>query len=474
MSLEDTARHVLLKLGMWWPEANSGTLRHAADAWREFADSVDGVRIATDKAARTLIEHNRGEAIEAFADFWSRYAKGRDGGWLSDTAEAARSMAKALEKFADTVDDAIEKLWTQIGIDALAIAGGAALAVFTGGASEGVAAGIVEMSAGLGVAVSAEVAAIAAEMLAQAVFQGVYSVTIDAAVAQPVRIALGQQRSFSLEEVDAAAKDGMLVGGLFGGVLGGLEYRMSPWLAQLTGRPASLRLDLVKAGEMGGGRSAEGLACRPARACPSAGEPVDVASGAMWMVQTDLSLPGRLPLVFERTHLSSYRSGVCFGPTWSCLLDERVQLDAEGVVFAAADGMRLVYPVPEPGAGVLPVKGARWPLEWDGKPGGVMTVTDPHTGVVRTFTYPGSTGVPGTVDLPLESVQDRGGARIDIDRTEQGAPTAIRHSGGYHVAVDTQGPRVTALRLLDEPWSGYEPETAADAGTGAGTVVMRY
>ncbi|MDT3400462.1 hypothetical protein RKE29_28290, partial [Streptomyces sp. B1866] len=100
MSLEDTARHVLLKLGMWWPEANSGTLRHAADAWREFADSVDGVRVATDKAARTLVGHNRGEAVEAFAGFWSRYARGRDGGWLSDTAEAARSMAKALEKFA--------------------------------------------------------------------------------------------------------------------------------------------------------------------------------------------------------------------------------------------------------------------------------------------------------------------------------------------------------------------------------------
>ncbi|MCE0448273.1 DUF6531 domain-containing protein [Streptomyces tricolor] len=34
------------------------------------------------------------------------------------------------------------------------------------------------------------------------------------------------------------------------------------------------------------------------------------------MTQTDLVLPGSLPLEFTRTHLSSYRGGVCFGPTW--------------------------------------------------------------------------------------------------------------------------------------------------------------
>ncbi len=106
------------------------------------------------------------------------------------------------------------------------------------------------------------------------------------------------------------------------------------------------------------------------------GEPIDVATGAMLMTQTDLALPGTLPLEFTRTHLSSYRGGVCFGPTWISTLDECLQIDGEGVVFAAADGMRLVYPVPEPGVPTMPVKGPRWPLEWDGKPDGAMTVTD--------------------------------------------------------------------------------------------------
>ncbi|NED35237.1 hypothetical protein [Streptomyces sp. SID8499] len=44
MSIEDEARKILLKTGLWWPEAGSGKLRDAATAWRTFADAVDDVR----------------------------------------------------------------------------------------------------------------------------------------------------------------------------------------------------------------------------------------------------------------------------------------------------------------------------------------------------------------------------------------------------------------------------------------------
>ncbi|WP_413799202.1 DUF6531 domain-containing protein [Streptomyces iranensis] len=465
MSIEDKAKALLMKLGMWWPDANSGTLRDAADAWRTFADSVDDVRVATNKAATTLIHHNKGEAIDAFEIFWGRYAKGKDEGWLSNLAKSARNMAKALDKFADTVDGAIERLWTQISIDAVALVGGGLLTIVTGGASDGVAAEIIAMAAGLGVAVEESVAVIAAEMLTGAVFTSVLSVTIDAAVAQPVKIALGQQKGFSLDEVNQAAKDGMIDGGIFGAGLGVLKPGVTP---KLTGVPDLLKPPKVPS--MRPNLVEEGPAARPTKQCPRTGEPIDIATGAMLMEQTDLTLPGSLPLVFERTHVSSYRGGVWFGPTWASLLDERVQLDAEGVVFAAADGMRLVYPVPEPGVPTLPAKGARWPLEWDGKPDGVMTVTDPEAGVVRTFVRPAATEEPGAVYLVLESLQDRNGARIEIERAAAGNPLAIRHSGGYYLAVDTEGERVTALRLLDEPPSVYEPEKRAASGT----VVMRY
>ena len=198
MSVEDEAKELLLKLGMWWPDANSGTLRHAADAWRTFADAVDDVRTPVNNAATSLIHNNKGEAIDAFKVFWERYAKGKDGGWLSDIAKAARKMAEALDKFADAVDDAIEKLWTQIGIDAAIIVGGIALAFFTAGAAAGAAAlateALIEFGATMGIAVSATVAEIAAGALVAAAFGGVESVTIDLAVAQPLKIATAGPR----------------------------------------------------------------------------------------------------------------------------------------------------------------------------------------------------------------------------------------------------------------------------------------
>lgn len=467
VSVEDKARHILLKLGMWWPEADSGKLRAAAKAWTAFADSVDDVRAPVHRSAASIIHNNTGESIEAFEKFWGRYAKDQDGGWLSDLAKSAREMAKALEKFADAIDDAINKLWTQIGIDAAVIAGGVTLAVFTAGLASGAAVAaadaVIEVGATMGIAVSTTVAEIAAGTLVAAAFGGVESVTVDLAVAQPLKIATGLQKGLSLDEVNQAAKDGMIFGGALGAGGGLLKASMEGGLTDTTPlllRPPSLRPDLVELGP----------AARNAERTPCVGEPIDVATGAMLTTQTDLTLPGSLPLEFTRTHLSSYRGGVCFGPTWISTLDECLQIDGEGVVFAAADGMRLVYPVPQPGVPTMPAKGPRWPLEWDGKPDGAMTVTDPATGVTRTFAAPVPSPSFGVFHLALDSWSDRNGNRIDVERDDDGILFGIRHSGGYYVAVDTQGPRITALRLLDEPPSRYHPSPAPDEGT----LVMRY
>ncbi|WP_229816322.1 RHS repeat-associated core domain-containing protein [Streptomyces lucensis] len=467
MSVEDTARHILLKLGMWWPEADSGKLRDAAKAWRTFAGAVDDVRSPVHRSASSIIHHNTGESIEAFDKFWGRYAKDQDGGWLKDLADSSREMAKALDKFADAIDDAINKLWTQIGIDAAVIAGGVTLAFFTAGLASGAAVAaadaVIEFGATMGIAVSTTIAEIAGGALVAAAFGGVESVTVDLAVAQPLKMVTGLQQGFSLDEVNQAAKDGMLFGGALGTGGGLLKASMEGGLADTTPlllRPPSLRPDLVDLGP----------AARNAERTPCVGEPIDVATGAMLMTQTDLTLPGSLPLEFTRTHLSSYRGGVCFGPTWISTLDECLQIDGEGVVLAAADGMRLVYPVPEPGVATMPVRGPRWSLEWDGKPDGAMTVTDPATGLVRTFAAPVPSPSFGVFHLALDSWTDRNGNRIDVERDDEGVPFGIRHSGGYYVAVDTEGPRITALRLLDEAPSRYRPDSTADEGT----VVMRY
>jgi RHS repeat-associated protein len=169
-------------------------------------------------------------------------------------------------------------------------------------------------------------------------------------------------------------------------------------------------------------------------------EPVDVATGEMFMVQTDARFAGLLPLVLERTHVSSYRSGRYFGPSWSSTFDQRLEVDGQGVCYAGPDGVILVYSHPaQDGSPTLPVTGARWPLRVtdDG-----YTITRPENGHTLHF-GPARSGVAA-----IAAITDRVGSRIDFEY-DDGTVAAVRHSGGYHVRVDTQDGLVTGLRLKD-------------------------
>ncbi|WP_405647379.1 DUF6531 domain-containing protein [Streptomyces sp. NBC_00019] len=194
------------------------------------------------------------------------------------------------------------------------------------------------------------------------------------------------------------------------------------------------------------------------------GDPIDMVSGEMLMEHTDVELPGLLPLILRRTHVSTYASGQWFGPSWASTLDERLELDGEGVLFAAEDGMVLVYSVPAPGTSVMPLEGPRRPLDWDGGPGAPLRITDPVTGWTRHFAAPQEQPVGAEAfTLPLVALSDRNGHHIVIDRDAHGAPTGVRHSGGYHVHVDTEGERITRLRLRD-PDAGPEGVTLVRFG----------
>lgn len=210
-------------------------------------------------------------------------------------------------------------------------------------------------------------------------------------------------------------------------------------------------------------------------------DPVDVATGEMVMPAVDVSLPGALPLLLARTHLSTYRSGLFFGPSWASTLDQRLHLDHEGVVYVSADGMRLEYPPPSAASAVLPAKGPRMPLSWSGTPNEPMTVLDPRSGQAMEFDHPRpSPDAPGAVVLRLTAIEDRNGRRIDITWSENGLPALLTHHGGYRVAVDHHPalPRIAGFRLLgtDTPDAAATPDTAntADAGSGGGTPLARY
>lgn len=168
-------------------------------------------------------------------------------------------------------------------------------------------------------------------------------------------------------------------------------------------------------------------------------DPIDMATGRMILPQTDISLPGSLPLTFTRTFESSYRTGRWFGPTWMSTVDQRLEIDAEGVILIGEEGNFLLYPHPAVGVPTLPREGDGAPLELT--PDGDYLLTDPVTGVRRYFTT-------YTEDLALlDEISDRRGNHHTFDYAEDGTPTALTHSAGYRLLFTTESGRITALHL---------------------------
>lgn len=251
------------------------------------------------------------------------------------------------------------------------------------------------------------------------------------------------QNAWSAAKGDPAEFLGRLVPEVFGTKGGGL----------LKGGLRAGMKDLLKHPKGKGRRGHEKNPASSAKKCSEvkcAGDPIDVATGRMLLPQTDIALPGSLPLAFERVFDSSYRAGNWFGSGWSSTVDQRLEIDAEGVVFSAEDGSLLAYPHPAPGVPVLPTHGRRWPLDRvdDG-----YTITDPDTGQVRYFADHSN----GELAL-LAQIDDRNNRWIAFEYDETGAPTSIVHHGGYHLKLTTHEGRVTALHLAGAAPDGTDQE----------------
>lgn len=183
------------------------------------------------------------------------------------------------------------------------------------------------------------------------------------------------------------------------------------------------------------------------------GDPVDMATGEVYLSQTDVLLPGVLPLTVKRTHLSHYRHGRFFGPSWASTLDERLEsatAEAGGELWwHRTDGSSLRYSHAPDLVGELvhPREGRRLALTrvqshegWD------LAVHDPHTGLTRRF-LPASGEASPTVWWLME-LSDRRGNALIIERDSEGVPTSVSHSSGdYQVDVRTNEGAVTGLVL---------------------------
>ncbi|MFZ3557637.1 DUF6531 domain-containing protein [Streptomyces sp. BH055] len=179
----------------------------------------------------------------------------------------------------------------------------------------------------------------------------------------------------------------------------------------------------------------------PAKKCAT--DPVDVATGEMLLMQTDLELPGVLPLALARTHLSTYRYGQFFGPSWASTLDERLEIDDRGRAWwAREDGSILTYPrLPEAGPGndlVWPDEGPRLPLAAEETAEGEVAyvVRESRTGITHHFAVRATDGADETRVHWLTRWHDRNDNEVRIEREADGSPTAMVHSGGYRVELN--------------------------------------
>ncbi|MFC8336575.1 putative T7SS-secreted protein [Streptomyces rubiginosohelvolus] len=179
-------------------------------------------------------------------------------------------------------------------------------------------------------------------------------------------------------------------------------------------------------------------------------DPVDLVTGTMYLPQTDITLPGTLPLVFTRRLESGSRLGRWFGASWTSTLDQRLEIDAEGVIFVTEDGLLLTYPHPAPGVPTLPTHGTRrWPLDRTDEG---YTITDPYTG--RTWHFTDQTPDRSV----LEQIDDRNGNWITFEHTPDGTPLAVTASGGYRLTLTVQDDRVTTLFLAGAAPDGSDQE----------------
>ncbi|WP_369248577.1 RHS repeat-associated core domain-containing protein [Streptomyces sp. R41] len=238
--------------------------------------------------------------------------------------------------------------------------------------------------------------------------------------------------------------------------LGGLAKGLKGGMAALKGIKGGLKgLGLAASGL---GRSARGALADGAKGAynrlksvvrSKGSDPVDMATGAMFLPQTDIILPGTLPLAFTRRVASDYRTGWWFGPTWASTIDQRLEVDENGIVFVTEDGLLLAYPHPiSPETPVLPEAGPRWPLIL--LDNGGYRIDDPLLGHGRHFSLPAD-GI-----ALLTRIFDRNSNTISFDYDEHGTPLAIRHSGGYHLKLTTDEGRVTTLALAGAAEDGSD------------------
>jgi RHS repeat-associated protein len=161
--------------------------------------------------------------------------------------------------------------------------------------------------------------------------------------------------------------------------------------------------------------------------CVATGHPVDVATGKMFTDQVDFSLPGPLPLRWERVYYSTSTYDGPLGSGWHHSYDiELVEAD-ESVAVRLSDGRAVLFP-PLSDGGEHFDRAERLALFRDRQGYAIRAVS----GQVWRFSPVGQVR-----QQLLSVIEDRAGHRIDFRYDEAGNLQRIRDSAGRSLHLQT-------------------------------------
>jgi RHS repeat-associated protein len=155
--------------------------------------------------------------------------------------------------------------------------------------------------------------------------------------------------------------------------------------------------------------------------------PIDIASGNLHIEKTDIAVPGRLALVWERRYSGALLGGPpgILGPGWTSGLECTLTRLPGAFEFVAPTGAREVLPDPEglvEQGGVSRHFGANLEV-FAQKSRIIVQRWNVESGEVRRFIF--LPGRPGTA-WPLAAIEDLCGAGLDLRHDDQGRPVSIR------------------------------------------------
>jgi uncharacterized protein YukE len=122
---------VLGVLGFQWVNIDEDKVRAAAQSYRTLSSDLGAAKSRGDSGARSLIEVNKGEAVDAFGAAWEKLSNSH----VKDLITACDVFVDVLEGVAVAVEVAKGIILAQVLIAAAAFAEAAATAIFTLGLS---------------------------------------------------------------------------------------------------------------------------------------------------------------------------------------------------------------------------------------------------------------------------------------------------------------------------------------------------